>query len=352
MARVTAAVLLAAIALAACAAAPAPAGTCAPPGQAWERQAPAGLGLDAARLRDALDWAARRTGAAVAVYRHGCLAGERRPPGQGAGAALEGWSMTKSVTSMLVGRAATLGLLDIDRPIGALYPEADRAHAALTPRQLLTMTSGLHRDTAHDLGPVPDRVRDALALSFDHPPGTWWEYGQSPVSLLLDVVRRATGRDAADFAQAQLFGPLGIPRGAWRWERDRAGHPQGWAHLHMRAGDWARLGELMLRRGRWGARRLLSERYVAQALTRLAVNGGYGYLFWLNGGRSYRVPYAARATPGPLVPGAPRDLYLMEGKSGRRVYAIPSRDLMVVRLGGPAGIDGELVRRVMRAVSR
>ena len=55
---------------------------------------------------------------------------------------LDGWSMTKSVTALVVGRAVTLGKLDIDRPIASLYPEADRAHGALTPRHLLTMTSG------------------------------------------------------------------------------------------------------------------------------------------------------------------------------------------------------------------
>jgi CubicO group peptidase (beta-lactamase class C family) len=340
------AAILAAALLAACGSAPAAVRPCAPPRSDWERRAPADLGLRPAALRDALDRASRTTGAAIAVYRHGCLAAERGPR-----TPADGWSMSKSVTSMLAGRAATLGRLGLDRPIAALYPEADAAHGALTPRALLTMTSGLHRDGARDLGPVPDRVRDALTLPFDHAPGAHWEYGQSPVALLADTVGRAAGRDLQAFAQDELFGPLGIARRAWRWDRDRAGHTQGWAHLRMRPGDWARLGQLMLRRGRWGTRRLLSERYVAQALTRLRVNGGYGWLFWLNGGRSHRVPYASRVTPGPVLPGAPSDLYMMVGKSGQRVYVIPSRDMVVVRLGGPARLDGELVRRLMRAAS-
>jgi CubicO group peptidase (beta-lactamase class C family) len=338
---------LAAGLLAACAAAPSAARPCAVPGATWERRAPGDLGLQPAALRAALDWASRSTGAAVAVYRHGCLAGERGP-----GTAAEGWSMSKSVTSMLAGRAATLGRLDLDRPIAPLYPEADADHGALTPRQLLTMTSGLHLDRTRDLGPVSDRVREALSLPFDHPPGTRWEYAQSPVTLLADTVQRAVGRDFQAFAQDELFGPLGIARGAWRWDRDRAGHTQAWAHLRMRAGDWARLGQLMLWRGRWGARRLLSERYVAQALTRLRVNGGYGLLFWLNGGSSYALPGFVGQARGQLLPGAPRDLYMMEGRYGQRVYVIPSRDMVLVRMGGPPHLDGQLVRRFTAAASR
>ncbi|MDX6649891.1 MAG: hypothetical protein QOJ97_1842 [Solirubrobacteraceae bacterium] len=338
---------LAAGLLAACAPAPSAARPCALPAADWERRAPAQLGLNPGALRAALDWASRSTGSAVAVYRHGCLAGER-----GARTRAEGWSLAKSVTSMLAGRAATLGRLDLDRPIAALYPEADAAHGALTPRELLTMTSGLRLDRARDLGSVPDRVRESLSAPFDHAPGTHWEYAQSPVALLADTVRRAVGRDFQVFAQDELFGRLGIARSAWRWDRDRAGNTEGWAHLRMRPGDWARLGQLMLRRGRWGARRLLSERYVSQALTRLRVNGGYGLLFWLNGGRSYALPGFVGRARGQLVPAAPRDLYMMVGRSGQRVYVIPSRDMVLVRMGGPAGLDGELVRRFTAAASR
>jgi CubicO group peptidase (beta-lactamase class C family) len=330
---------------------------CADPTGAWERRAPAAVGVSPARLREALAWAARNTGGTVVVVRRGCLVGESRP--ERAGRRVDGWSMTKSVTAMVAGRAATLGLLDLDRPIAALYPDADAAHGALTPRQLLTMTSGLRADPARDLSPIPDRVRDALSLPFAHPPGTRWEYGQSPVSLLLDAVARAVGRDAQTFANAELFAPLGIPRDAWTWDRDRAGHTEGWAHLRMRPREWARLGQLMLRHGTWGGRRLLSEGWVSQALTRLPVNGGYGMLFWLNGGRSHIVPGArgAVAVPGQVVPAGPRDMFAMAGVREQRVYAFPSRDLAVVRLaerGSAAGragrLDHELVRRVLRAV--
>ena len=361
-----AAALLASLAL------PAQAGasvSCGDPGAKWERRLPSDAQMRGARLQQALDWTMAHKSVAVAVFRHGCLVGESRLHPLASALPIDGWSLTKSATSMVVGRAVTLGLLDIERPIGALYPEADAQHAALTPRHLLEMTAGLHRNWVRDLSPQPDRVRDALSLPFDHEPGTHWEYMQSTVTLLANVVERAVGKDFQDFAQAELFGPLGISRKSWSWERDRAGHTETWAHLHMRSRDWARLGHLMLREGSWHGRRLISEDYVRQALTPSETNHAYGFLFWLNRGDSYVLPsvHGPDRGSGPLIPAAPRDTFLMAGMREQRVYVIPSRDMVIVRLGEPGSVeadtrvsvwsgragqlDHELIRRVMLAVT-
>src|SRR2546423_34694 len=102
---------------------------CANPNSGWERRAPSDLGMDAARLREALAWPIPPPAASAAVSRHGCLAGESSIAPLTRTVPLDGWSMTKSVTSMLVGRAVTLGRLDIDEPIGSLVPQADDEHA-------------------------------------------------------------------------------------------------------------------------------------------------------------------------------------------------------------------------------
>jgi CubicO group peptidase (beta-lactamase class C family) len=344
------------------------ASSCDEPGRTWERRSPQALGLDGARLQETLDWATLHSSATVSVFRHGCLAGQSRLDPVTSQVALDGWSMTKSVTSMLVGRAVTLGLLDIDAPIGPLYPEADPEHAAITPRQLLTMSSGLRMNWGRDLMPQPDRVRDALSLPFEFEPGSHWVYHQSAVTLLANVVERAAGRDLQDFAHDELFRPLGIRRDGWRWERDRADHTEGWAHLHMKSRDWARLGRLMLQQGRWRGRPLIDAGYVREAVTPSPANGAYGLLWWLNAGGSYVLPTVEGEDEGsgPLVPAGPEDLYLMAGNMEQRLYVIPSRDLVIVRMGvqgdhepdtrvslftGRAGqLDHELVRGVLRAV--
>jgi CubicO group peptidase (beta-lactamase class C family) len=352
---------------------PASAAQCDDPGSTWQTRPASQVDMNAARLQDAIDWTTLHASASVLVFRHGCRVGQSRLDPVTSLVPLDGWSMTKSVTSLLVGRAVTLGLLDVDSPIAPLYPEADAAHGSLTPRELLTMSSGLHINWVRDLDPaMPDRVRDALSLPFAHRPGTWWEYEQSPVTLLANVVERAVKpagyADVQDFAARELFGPVGIPAGSWLWERDRAGHTEGWAHLHMRSPDWARLGHLVLHGGEWAGERIIASDYLDRALSPDAVNHAYGLLFWLNGGDTYVLPgvEGRDVGKGMLIADAPIDTVLMAGNGEQRVYVIPSRDMVIVRLGengswegdtrasvwtGRAGeLDNELVRRVMLAV--
>ena len=351
----------------------APAATsCPAPGKTWTASAPASVGLDGAKLQSAFDWATAHESYSVLVVRHGCLAGASRLDPVTSMVPLDGWSMTKSVVSMLVGRAVTLGRFDIDKPIGTWVPGADAAHAALTPRQLLTMSSGLHRNWIRDVfeNPImPDSVADALSLRFDHAPGTWWEYQQTPVTLLGYAVERAVGKDLQSFAQEQLFGKIGIAAGSWIWDRDRAGHTHGWAHLHMRSPDWARLGYLMLHGGNWNGTQLISSSYVQASITRNPLDHANGMLWWLNGGDTFVLPavYGQDAGPGELIPGAPHDMYLMAGMQNQRVYVIPSLDLVIVRLGEPGSneldtrssvwtgrageLDHELLRRILESVT-
>ena len=337
---------------------------CGYPGAAWTARSPADEQMDAARLQTTLDWASLHQSVSTAVYRHGCLVAASRGDDVTGTTPIDGWSMTKSVSSLVVGRAVTLGYLRVGDRIGRWFPWADAAHRRLTIRNLLEMSSGLHRNWVRDLSPMPDRVHDALSLKFDHAPGTHWEYEQSTVTLLMAAVSKAVGEDVQTFAQDQLFGPIGIKAGSWTWERDRAGNTEGWAHLHMSNRDFARLGWLTLRRGRWSGRQLISRRYLRQALHPNRTNGAYGYLWWLNGGTSWVLPsvYSTDEGTGPVIPIAPPDMVLMAGMQEQRTYVIPSRDLVIVRLGFPgskepdtrvtvfAGRSGELDHEILRGV--
>ncbi|HSW15409.1 MAG TPA: serine hydrolase [Solimonas sp.] len=342
---------------------------CTTPAGDWQRLDPAALELDAAKLQDALDWANLHTGLSVAVYRHGCMAMQSRLDSMTANVPLDGWSMTKTVVALLVGRAVTLGLVKLDEPIGRFYPEADAEHARLTLRQLMTETAGMQVNYLRELNPaMPDRVQDALSLPFEHEPGSTWEYAQTVVDLTLNVVERAAGRDVQEFAQQELFDPLGIQQGAYIWQRDRAGNSLGYAHLWMRNQDWAKLGHLMLWGGQWNGQRLISTDYLRQMRTRVPDNPAYGFLVWLNGGGWWRVPAVEGpdSGEGSVIPSGPDDLYAFVGIGEQRIWIIPSLDLVIVRTGergsqeldtrvtafsGRAGqIDWEIPRRVLLAV--
>jgi CubicO group peptidase (beta-lactamase class C family) len=325
---------------------PAAAG-CDGPGTTWFKTTAENVGMDTRKLGAAMDWATQHASLSTLVVRHGCIAGWTRLDRTTSEVALDGWSMTKSVTSMVVGRAVTMGLFDINAPLRKYIPEADASHGKLTARDLLTMSTGLHHNWFRDppfAGEVmPDQVRDALSLPFDHAPGKEWAYQQTPVTLLLHMVERAVKTDIQWWAQKQLFGPIGIEPGTWSWERDRAGNTEGWAHLHMRPADWARLGYLMLHEGSWYGRQLIARTYHHKATSRIPLNGAYGYLFWLNGGSRSVWPdvYGPDAGPEGPWPGAPADAYAMVGMRNQRVWIIPSLDMVIVRLGEPGELDAD-----------
>ncbi len=331
--------------------APAPAAaqtptSCAEPTAAgWVRLAPERLGFDAAKLQDAIDYGTSANGFSIRVYRNGCLVGVDRAYALNRDNRFESWSLAKSIVSLVFGRAMTLGLISPDDPVGALLPEADKPHGAITMRDLLTMTSGLRWNGFRDYDiAMPDRLRDALTVGIAHPPGTWFEYSQSGPALLAEAIQRAVGEDFQSFAQRELFGPIGITPGTWHWARDSKGHTQGFFGLNMRTDDFARLGELMRRGGVWGGRRLLARSYVRDAITPSKTNGCYGWLIWVN---------AARPCIGPTIserpvrdrrylPEMPTDTYHYEGLFGQIVTVMPSLGIVVARNGqdSNAGLTG------------
>ena len=356
--------LLAALAAALMAAAPAQAAkTCAEPGVDWERATPAEAGMDAAKLQDAMDYGTQEASYAVRVYRHGCLVGEDRNAAVNRTQTYESWSMAKSVTAMVFGRAMTMKKISPDDPVGALVPEADQPHGKITMENLLTMTSGLRWNGFRDYNifTMRDRIRDALTLETVKAPGTYFEYAQSAVSLLAEATGRAVGADFEEFGQRELFDVLGIRPENWEWKRDQEGHVLAFMGVNMRPDDFGRLGDLMRRGGVWNGRRLLSKEFMTRAIAPSATNGCYGWLIWVN---------SAQPCIGPTVtergvsnsrdyPDLPADMYRFSGLFGQLVTVFPTEGIVVVRTGQdpglvPAGGQGwehELYTRVLGAIT-
>jgi len=319
--------------------------------------------MDAAKLQDALDYGTTQASYAIRVFRHGCLVGEDRLAAQNRNEKYESWSMAKSVTALVFGRAMTLRLISPEDPVGSLVPEADGPHGAITARDLLTMTSGLRWNGFRDYNvfTMPDRVHDALTLEVVHPPGTYFEYAQSAVALLAEATGRSAGEDVQQFAQRELMDPLGIPADSWHWVRDRAGHVMGFMGVNMRVEDFGRLGELLRRGGVWRGRRLLSRRFVREAVAPSSTNGCYGYLIWVNEGTPcVGVTISERPVSSNRdFPSLPADMYSFSGLFGQRVTVFPSLGIVVVRTGQDPGLipsagpswEEELYLRVLGSVT-
>lgn len=298
---------------------------------------PDSVGINRRQLDDAITFAASRMRTHIQVFRNNCLIGQG-PLNQVTGnTPWNLFSSTKSVVSMLAGIAYTQGRLDLDASIATYLPagEVDAAHAAITVRDLLTQSSGLRQSIITEALPSgldvdPDIAKQALALPVQHRPGTFFEYTQHGPDLLAYVIQRAVGQDLQQFAQRNLFGPLGIGQHDYFWARDRSGHTYGYAFLFMPPADFSRLGMLMVDDGMWGGRRIISSDYIRALHTPSATNRCYGYLFWVNDAPCTGPSFPSRQTyPTAPLAGLPPDAYAMVGFLQQNNFIVPSLGLLV-----------------------
>lgn len=302
-------------------------------------------GVDRARLARAVDTAfsephenaLRRTRAVVIVY-GGKIIAERYAAGVGPDTPLLGWSMGKSIAGVLSGILAGEGRLDPDQK--GLFDEwrgegDDRAKISLD--DLLRMTSGLDFDAPHakmlsDVRKMLFVKGNAAAYAKARPmanaPGTSWTYGSGSTVLVSALHRRVLGDDQKlyfNYPRRALFAPLGMT--SIVVEPDAAGTLLFPAFVYASARDWARFGQFVADDGVWQGRRLVPYGWI-DYLTRptAASDGEYAAHFWR------RVPSFLRPTFAPMrrLPG---DRFYMLGHDGQMVAIVPSRGLVVVRLG-------------------
>jgi len=325
------------------------------PGAEWARADPAALGFDPAKL-DAIAADAQAAGSnCLAVVRHGQLVGEWNWNGTGPSTAQDVFSVTKSVTSTLVGIAAADGDLTLGESAADHIPAwAGTPAAAVTVGDLLSGDSGRHWDVASDyLGLVSAADQDAYAtgLAQDSPPDTTWVYNNAAVQDLDAVLRDATGQPTAAFAQARLLDPIGMTDS--EMTGDRAGGTTTFSGFHSTCEDLARFGLLFLHDGEWDGTHVVPADWVAQATGQPSqpINAAYGRLWWINAqgtvlGDPLKATSAADAAtmaPSRLVPGAPADMYWALGLGGQVIQVDPGSDTVVVRLG-PASLTGGSAR--------
>lgn len=280
---------------------------------------------------------------AVVVIHKGQLVAEKYAQGINADTPLTGWSMTKSVTNLLVGILVRDGRLKLDQPapVPLWQTGVDDPRGVITMDQLLRMSSGLVFD--EEYGMLSDVTRmlsveaDAAGFAAAKPllaePGSLWAYSSGTSNILSGIVRRTVGGDFQNyynFVQQRLFLPLGIHSAAL--ETDNNGTFIGSSFMYASARDWARLGQFCLQGGQWQGKQLLPGEWLSYSTTPTPNNplNNYGAHFWLN----------ADPEDNQLKrswPSLPTDTFSMNGYQGQRIVIIPSKDLVVVRLGFSAG---------------
>jgi CubicO group peptidase (beta-lactamase class C family) len=276
----------------------------------------------------------RRT-LAVVVVQDGRVVSERYAPGISAGTALAGWSMTKSVMNALIGILVGRGLLTLDGPVPIPeWSSPGDPRAGITLDSLLRMSSGLEFD--EDLSsPRSDVMRmmldagDTAKLAIDKdlvaPPGASWQYSSGTSGILARVIRNVVHDDARylDYPRRALFDRVGMSSAVI--ETDASGTFVGSSYMYATARDWARFGTLYLQNGVWNGERVLPEGWVGYSTTPAPADSGerYGAHFWL------RIPEEYRGSNQQL----PSGTYHAVGHEAQFVTIVPSRDVVIVRLG-------------------
>jgi CubicO group peptidase (beta-lactamase class C family) len=284
----------------------------------------------------------RRRTRAILVAHDGRIIAEQYAPGFGKTTRFPGWSMTKSVINALIGVLVGEGRLSLDDR--GLMPAWDGQdpRAAITLADLLRMRSGLafsevYEDLTSDVIEMLFNRADAAAFAasrrLDARPGTTWSYASGTTNILSAIARRIVGEaDYPSWPHRALFEPLGMTSALV--EPDASGTFVGSSFMLATARDWARFGQLYLQDGVWQGRRLLPSGWVDFSTRPTPQSPGliYGAHWWLGlkpelGGGSAA---AARI---------PRDAFFAVGHEGQVLTVIPSRRLVVVRLGLSIYID-------------
>ncbi len=234
-------------------------------------------------------------------------------------------SAGKTLTATMIGLSEQDGLLDIEEPtsnyLGNGWTSMDtEKETNIKIRHNLSMSTGLDYDVDNQ------NCIDPECLNYLYEPGTHWFYYNTPYRLLLDVLDSVYDKRINQVTNQLIGNKIGMG-GFWldyvRWGTAR---------------DLARFGLFVTSGGKWEDRLELNSDYFFDMInTSQEMNKSYGYLWWLNGKESYRLPTLNLEFQGQLVPSAPSDMYAALGKNDQKIYVVPSLNMTVVRIGDSAG---------------
>jgi len=286
---------------------------------------------------------------AVIVVQSGRIVFERYMDGYTRDMRLTSWSMAKSITHALVGAAVMQGRVAIDTPMGNPHWRAGDRRASITWRQWMQMVDGLdYNESAPEVVNAGnarmlfgdgrrDVVAWAAARPLIHDPGTHWNYTSAGTMLTADALTRVIVRDPTDpndrrlrmraWINASLFDRIGMHPVV---EFDPQGAFYGSSLVWATARDFARFGYLYLRNGVWDGQRVLPEGWVDFGRTRGPDANAdiYGAQWWLTAAHGPGRPDRSLITDNRMA-----DAFSAQGYEGQIIVVVPSKDLVLVRLG-------------------
>jgi CubicO group peptidase (beta-lactamase class C family) len=291
------------------------------PTEGWRTSTPQEQNMDAEKLAQMISFVGEQNIGlhSLLIVQHGYIVSETYFQYNSETTKHELYSCTKSFTSALVGIAIDKGYISgVDQPVLSFFPEqtfddTDELKQSMTLEDLLTMSSGLDWNEGDQTYTAMYQSSDWVKFVLDKPmavqPGSRFLYNSGVSHVLSAIVQQKTGMNTLEFAQKNLFDPLGIDA---VWEKDSQGIPIGGWGLQLTPRDMAKLGYLYLHNGNWDGQQIVSTDWVKASIQKhTGTDGdlGYGYQWWIDSSTS---------------------AFTALGLFGQTIYVIPDLDLVIV----------------------
>lgn len=315
----------------------------------WETTAISELGWNQSAIQPLKDYLVEKNSKSFMILVNGRILMEEYFDGHTASSDWEWNSAGKTLVGATTGIAQQEQLLDIDSDVSD-YLETEwtsmplEKESLITVRHLLTMTSGI--DDSKQLV-----VKQNLTYVADA--GTRWAYG-NVFQKLIDVVTEAANQDFELYFNEKLRNKIGMD-GYWNYGTI-------FTIYYSTTRSMARFGLLALNKGKWKNEQIVDESFFIESTgTSQEINPSYGFFWWLNGKVKYMLPGGQAVYDGPLVPNAPAAMYAAMGALDQRIYVIPEKKMVIVRMGNAAdpdnpdfavsGFDNELWEKINAVIN-
>ncbi|MBK6825679.1 MAG: beta-lactamase family protein [Chitinophagaceae bacterium] len=240
--------------------------------------------INKSKLDTLLKRAKQNNSEAVIIYKDNKLVSEKYFGIGQANMKIESMSCTKSIVGLAVACLLTDNLIDsLDIPVSNYYPEWRQGQKQfITIRHLVNMTSGLQNNpnASIEIYPSPDFVQLALAAELSSKPGEIWAYNNKSLNLMAGVIKSITGKRMDIYIGERLFRPLGITD--FSWSLDSLGNPHVMSGCQIKPMDFAKVGLLLLNKGKFNNEVVIAEKHIAQVTTPCKQYNGYGMLWWID----------------------------------------------------------------------
>lgn len=315
----------------------------------WETKSISSLGWNQSQVQPLFDYLELKNTKGFIILHHGKIVMEEYFNGHTANDTWQWNSAGKTLTASIIGIAQQENLLNINTKVSQYLGTGWTSEPLLkenliTSRHLLTMTSGINDESELIITPNLTYLADA---------GTRWSY-HNVFQKLMDVLAASSGQTFENYFNVKLKNKIGMD-GFWN-------NGVIYKIYHSNTRSMARFGLLAMNKGKWNNEQIINQTYFNESIsTSQNINPSYGYLWWLNGKSNFMLPGSQTSFTGSIVPNAPAEMYAAMGAADQRIYVIPSRKLVIVRMGeasNPAnpsfavsGFDTELWEKINAVIN-